>query len=56
MSILKRNEHKDLAYTVRCPEDYDGLCVYVLNASKVTDETEEKRWDKAFDAEGKFVE
>ena len=56
MSIFKRNDHKDFTYTVRCPEDYDGLCVYLLNASKVTDETEEKRWNKAFDASGKFVE
>ncbi len=56
ISSFKRNDHKDFTYTIRCPEDYDGLCVYLQDASQITDDTEEKRWNRAFDASGKFVE
>ncbi len=56
MTNVKRNEHKDLTYTIRCPEDYDGLCIYLYDASQITEDTEKKRFDAVFDASGKYVE
>ncbi len=51
-----RDDYIDYTYTIRCPEDYDGLCISLPNVTKMTKDTEEKRRNSIFDDSGRYID
>ena len=49
-------EQNAYTFTIRCPKDYDGLCMFLMNPAEVNDTAEENRWNHLFDDTGLLIE